>query len=96
MALKPTSQMFSSPFRFDPAWGASESARNFSIQPLYRKTEMNTTTTPILPPELATEARHLLTTARDHIAQALADDLTAPLRATEAGTSKPSEFPEGE
>ncbi|MCP5268119.1 MAG: hypothetical protein H6943_03655 [Zoogloeaceae bacterium] len=49
-----------------------------------------------LAPELATEARHLLTTARDRIAQALADDLTALLRvASEINPANPHDFPEG-
>lgn len=55
---------------------------------------MNMTTTPTLSDELAAEARHLLTTARDRIAQAIADDLAALLRAAETGTAKPNEFPE--
>lgn len=57
---------------------------------------MNMTTTPTLAPELAAEAHCLLTKARDDIAQALADDLGALLRAaSETTPANLHDFPEG-
>lgn len=56
---------------------------------------MNMTTTPTLAPELAAEARHLLTTARDNIVQGLLHDLDALRQAPMTSASHPHEFPEG-
>lgn len=70
--------------------------RNFSIQPM-QKDKLNMTTnrsTSTLSNELAAEAHRLLTTARDNITQAITDDLTALLRASETTPAALHEFPE--
>lgn len=76
---------------------ASERHPQFIQSNLCRKTNMYMNATPSLPDDLANEARHLLITARDHIAQSLTDDLgaLATAAASVAPTDHPTEFPEG-